>query len=78
MKNLSVEEQREIVAKTFLTIEDLYKLLPVGKNRSAKIFKEIEDDCKRKEIPLFISRPRVIPTEMLLDKYPMLKRLRKE
>lgn len=74
MKNISNEEKQEILSKTFLTIDDLYKVLPVGKNQAARIFKDIEKECKRKEIPLFITRPRIIPTEMLLEKYPILKR----
>ena len=74
---VSIEEQREILSKTFITINDCYKILPVGKNRAAKIFREIEEDCKKKEIPLFITRPRVIPAEMLIKKYPTLKRVLK-
>ena len=74
MKTISNEEKQEILSKTFLTIDDLYKVLPVGKNQAARIFKDIEKECKRKEIPLFITRPRIIPAEMLLEKYPILKR----
>lgn len=74
---VSIEEQQEILKKTFITIDDCYKVLPVGKNRAAKIFREIEEDCKTKNIPLFITRPRVIPAEMLIKKYPALKRILK-
>lgn len=74
---MTIEEQREILLQTFITIQDVYKILPVGKNRAAKIFREIEEECKAKNIPLFITRPRVIPTEMLIKKYPQLKRVLK-
>lgn len=71
------QTNEDIMSKTFLTMQDLYELLPVGKNQASKIFRSIEEDCKKKEIPLFITRPRVIPAEMLFEKYPYLKRGKK-
>lgn len=78
MKTVTIEKQKEILNKTYITMDDVYNLLPIGKNYSAKIFKEIEADMKKKEIPCFITRPRVIPTEMLIDKFPQLNKIRKE
>jgi hypothetical protein len=78
MKTLTKEKQKEILNKTFITIDDVYNVLPIGKNYSAKIFKDIEAEMKRKEIPCFITRPRVIPTDMLIARFPQLEKLRKE
>jgi len=77
-KTVSLEKQKEILNKTFITIDDVYNLLPIGKNYSAKIFKDIEAEMKQKDIPCFITRPRVIPTEMLLSRFPQLEKIRKE
>lgn len=78
MKTLEIEKQREILRKSFITIDDIYNLLPIGKNYSARIFKEIEAEMKEKEIPMFITRPRVVPTEMLIDRFPQyLKGIKK-
>lgn len=66
--------QQEILKKTYITIADVYALLPVGKNYSSKIFRDIEAELKEKGIPTFKTRPRVIPTEYLLKRYPELKK----
>lgn len=42
MKGTTKEIQNEIKQKPYLTINDIYKYLPVGKNQASKIFHEIE------------------------------------
>lgn len=76
MKEISKNEQIAILEKTYITKEDVYKVLPIGKNYSSKIFNEIEQELKEMGVSLFNTRPRVIPTEYLLKKYPNLKKVR--
>lgn len=78
MKRLDKERQKEILNQTYLTITDVYELLPIGKNYASKIFRDIEAEMKQKEIPLFITRPRVVPTEFIIRRFPELKKIRKE
>lgn len=65
--------QQEILNKPYITIADVYALLPIGKNYASKIFREIELELHEQGIPTFNTRPRVIPTEIFLEKFPQLK-----
>lgn len=77
MKETNYLSQSEILSKTYITIADIYNLLPIGKNYASKIFREIEDELKEKGIPLLVTRPRVIPTEYLIKHFPELKKVKK-
>lgn len=48
-----------------MTMEDFYKVLPVGRKQSDRIFKDLENKLRDEGVELFITHPRVIPTECL-------------
>lgn len=77
MKEINKLDQLSILNKAYITINDIYKVLPIGKNYASKIFREIEDELREKGKPLFITRPRVVPTEYLVKRFPELKKLKK-
>lgn len=57
------EKRKEILSKEYLTMSDLYELLPIGRNQSDKLFHQIEKEITNEGKKLFITRPRVIPTK---------------
>lgn len=77
MKNINVQDQKLILSKAYITMEDIYKLLPIGKNYAAEIFHNIENELSEKGIPRFQTRPRVIPTDYLIKAFPELRKVRK-
>lgn len=77
MRETNHLSQSEILSKTYITISDIYALLPIGKNYASKIFREIEEELKEKGIPLLNTRPRVIPTEYLIKRFQELKKVKK-
>lgn len=62
MKQITKERQKEILSKSYLTMADIYELLPIGRNQSNELFHQIEEEVKEDGKKLFITRPRVIPT----------------
>lgn len=74
MRNINSEKQKEILKQIYITAEDIYNVCPVGMTQSRHIFNQIVDRCKKLGIPLFNTRPMVVPTVMLLEMYPQLKR----
>ena len=65
---------QEILNKTYITIADVYAVLPIGKNYASKVFRELEAELHNRGIPTFNTRPRVIPTEIFLERFPELKK----
>lgn len=74
MKNITRKARNEILAKPYMTAQDIYKVLPIGMNQCKKIFKTLEEELKEDGIPLFNTRPRVIPTEYFMQKYERRKK----
>ena len=69
MKNPEKDLRDKILKQPYITSDDVYKVLPVGKNQSSKIFNDLYDELARKGIPLFATRPRAIPTRYFKEKY---------
>ena len=69
MKNPDKEKRNEILNKPYMTINDLYQVLPVGKNQSKKLFSQLEEKLKKDGIKLFKTTPRVIPTKYVKQEY---------
>ena len=69
MKNLNRLERDEILKQPYITSNDVYKVLPVGKNQSSRMFNDLYLELQDKGIPLFQTRPRAIPTKYFKDKY---------
>ena len=69
MKGITKERQNTIKQKPYLTINDIYEYLPIGKNQASKIFHEIEEEMKLDGTPNFITRPKVISARYFFKKY---------
>lgn len=78
MRKVDKKTQLEIIQKFYITAYDIYALLPIGHNKAREIFNEIEQELKEKGVPLFKTRPRYIPIEYLIEKYPSLLALKNE
>lgn len=52
--------------ENYLSMKDLYNLLPIGKNQSDKLFKTIEQSLVDEGYTLFITRPRVLPKDYVM------------
>lgn len=77
MKQPDKTTQIAILQQTYITIDDIYHCLPIGKNYASRLFREIEAELQEKGIILLNTRPRVIPTEYLIKRYPELKKIKK-
>lgn len=66
MKNPKQEKINEILNQPYMTKNDFYLVLPVGRNQSDKMFNDLEEKLKNEGISLFETRPRVIPTKYFL------------
>lgn len=71
MKNLEVSLIKETIKKPWLTVNDLYNIYPVGKNKSREMFSNATK--KAIELGMFIptSRPSTVPTSVVLELYPI-------
>ena len=69
MKNINREEREEILKNPYMSADDIYKVLPVGKNKACQIFNEAYEDLRQKGVMLFDSRPRTIPTKEFKKRY---------
>ena len=69
MKGTTKDIQNDIRQKPYLTINDIYKYLPIGKNQASKIFHEIEKEMEADGTPNFITRPKVISARYFFKKY---------
>ena len=69
MKNPDKEKRNEILNKPYMTMNDLYEVLPVGRQQSNKLFKQLEKKLKDEGIKLFVTTPRVIPTKYVKQEY---------
>lgn len=69
MKKINRQIRDEILKQPYVTANDVYSVLPIGKNQARTIFNQIESELKEKGIPLFNTLPRVIPTKYLIQKY---------
>lgn len=52
-----------------MTANDVYRVLPVGKNQAAKMFNDLYVELEEKGVRLFQSRPRTVPTREFKKKY---------
>lgn len=69
MKGTTKERQNNIKQKPYLTINDIYEYLPIGKNQASKIFHEIEEDMKQAGAKNFVTRPKVVSAKYFFAKY---------
>lgn len=69
MKNPNKETRNEILNKPYITKNDLYQILPVGRKQSDKLFNKLEEKLIKDGIKLFETTPRVIPTKYVKQEY---------
>jgi len=69
MKQVKRETRDEILKNPYMTASDVYKVLPIGKNKAAQMFNELYEELKEKGVKLFESRPRTVPTKEFKKKY---------
>lgn len=65
MKNPDKETLKKILSQPYITMDDLYKVLPVGRKQSDHIFSDLEKKLGDEGVELYVTRPRIIPTESL-------------
>ena len=73
MRNIDLQKRDEILHRSYITAKDIYNVLPIGINYAARIFNELEAEAKADGIALLATKPRVLPIEYLLRRYPELK-----
>ena len=69
MKEINIEERDRILALPFISAQGYYKCLPVGLNMARRLFRRDEQELIDQGVPLFDTRPRVIPTSYFIKKY---------
>lgn len=69
MKNPDREERKKILSKPYMSREDFYKVLPVGRNQSDQMFSNLFRELQDKGVQLFDTRPAVIPTKYFKERY---------
>ena len=51
----------------FITIKELYEMLPIGKNQASNLFRDIETKFKEDGYKQFITRPRCLPKKYVME-----------
>ncbi|MBQ2658597.1 MAG: hypothetical protein IJF87_08530 [Erysipelotrichaceae bacterium] len=69
MREIQKEERDTILKSPYMTANDVYRVLPVGKNQAAKMFNDLYVELEEKGVRLFQSRPRTVPTREFKKKY---------
>lgn len=69
MRDIDTERRNRILKGPYMSADDIYRVLPVGKNRASEMFNELYLELKEKGVRLFESRPRTIPTREFKKKY---------
>ena len=64
MKNIDRNKRNDILKNPYMTADDIYHVLPIGKNQAQKMFNEIYNQLIDEGVTLFKSRPKTIPTKV--------------
>lgn len=62
-------EQEQVINSAWINIKGIMKLIPICESRAKKIMKEIVDEMKLNKEFYFETRPRLIPTKKIIEKY---------
>ena len=71
MRLLDPIQQEDILDKTYVTVEDIYHLYPLGRSESKHLFSKIRCELVDEGIPLVPCRPAVVPLDRVLAIYPI-------
>lgn len=71
MKLLDPIAQEDILDRTYLSTQDIYTLLPLGRRESRNLFNTIRSQMIAEGVPLMPCRPSVVPLKRVLAVYPM-------
>lgn len=62
MRTVDKETRKKILGNPYMTANDFYLVLPVGKNQAFKMFNDVYSQLESEGVKLFPGRPRTIPT----------------
>jgi hypothetical protein len=62
-------EMEMVINSPWIDTEGILLLLPIGKNKANKIRQEIEMEMEQNGEFYFKTKPRLIPTKKIIDKY---------
>ena len=69
MRQIEKENRDQILKGPYMTADDIYQVLPVGKNQANRMFNVLYEELKERGVRLFESRPRTVPTKEFKKKY---------
>jgi hypothetical protein len=62
-------EQEQVINSSWINIKGIMKLIPICESRAKKVMKEIVEEMKSNNEFYFETRPRLIPTSKIVNKY---------
>lgn len=72
-------EQEQIINSAWIDIKGFMKLVPICESRAKKEFKKIKDEMRLNDEMYFETRPVLIPTKKIIDKFKIpVKVIREE
>lgn len=71
IKNINPEKIKQIKRKPWLSRNDIYQIYPVGHVRSLEMFNQAKEKAILENYYLPICRPPVVPTECVIDLFPI-------
>ncbi|MBQ6217370.1 MAG: hypothetical protein IJK53_08325 [Erysipelotrichaceae bacterium] len=69
MRQIDKTERDRILKNPYITANEVYQVLPVGKTLAYKLFKELYDELDSKGVMLFKTMPRAIPMKYFKERY---------
>ena len=62
-------EQEEVINRAWIDTEGIMVLLPIGRSKADAVRREIEEQMENNNEFYFTTRPRLIPTRKIIEKY---------
>ncbi|MFA5407993.1 MAG: hypothetical protein WC343_04400 [Bacilli bacterium] len=63
------KEQEKVINSGWISVEDVQKILPIKRSTAQSIVKEVVDEMKLNKEFYFDTRPRLIPSKKVIEKY---------
>lgn len=73
MERATPNEAKELLKKPWLNRKDIYAIYPVGRERARLMMNEAREKAIEENYFVPISRPPVVPTECVLELFPLKK-----
>lgn len=71
IEEVSAQEKLDILKESYVSYREVAKLYPITENAAKKIVRDIYRGLKEKNVPVFNTRPKIIPLDTLLEKHPI-------